>query len=333
VVQEPIEFCNRTADVVVDSCTEFKVYPGQCLYVGTNVPQSPDDAIRCLQALAAEGNAVALYYCGAIAPTQEEAVGYYRQSADGGNCLLQYRLGVALHHGVGVARDLTEARRYLRMATEQGSASAQTAYALLLAALGDPKRTSQTISLLRTVAARNVTEAQYQLGCYLLAQDVVEAVGSFERAAAQGHPAAQYRYGHALYWGKGVREDREEAAVWFKQAADAGNADAQYAYGVCTTDLTEAAVYFKAAANQGNPLAQYSVGLYYYHGVVSQNFAKAARYFKMAADQGHVGAQFSFSVCLANGYGVPINHKDAAQYCRMAADQGDPRAQYNYAIY
>ncbi len=65
-----------------------------------------------------------------------------------------------------------------------------------------------------------------------VARDYRQAVECYQKAAAQGHSAAQFNLG-LMYWqGRGVARDEAEARVWLRIAADQGHADAQYQVGL-----------------------------------------------------------------------------------------------------
>jgi TPR repeat protein len=53
-------------------------------------------------------------------------------------------------------------------------------------------------------------------------------VNWYRRAAEQGNATAQYNLASAYDNGRGVLQDKEQAARWYKRAAEQGVADAQY---------------------------------------------------------------------------------------------------------
>ena len=98
-----------------------------------------------------------------------------------------------------------------------------------------PEETNPT---LEDIAELGDVEAQFQLGvCYYrgegVAQDFVEAVRWFHKAAEQGDAPAQYNLGVCYYFGRGVAQDFEEAFQWYRQAAEQGDAKAQFNLAVC----------------------------------------------------------------------------------------------------
>jgi len=85
----------------------------------------------------------------------------------------------------------------------------------------------------------------------------------FEKAAAKGHPAAQYNLGIMSYLGQGRDQDYTKAADWFRMAAEQDHALAQYnlgflyyeGKGVQKDDL-QAFMWIDRAANLGDEKAK-----------------------------------------------------------------------------
>jgi TPR repeat protein len=89
----------------------------------------------------------------------------------------------------------------------------------------------------------------------------------------QNHAPTQFNYPLCLGDGRGVVNDKAEAARYYKLAVDQNNADAQYGYALCV------------AKGRGVPKGE----------------AEATQYYKLAANQNHVWAQFYYVVCVEKG--------------------------------
>lgn len=63
-----------------------------------------------------------------------------------------------------------------------------------------------------------------------LGQDYAKAVEWYEKAAAQGHAAAQSNLGVMYVNGRGVRQNKTTAKEWFGKACDNGDQDGCAAY-------------------------------------------------------------------------------------------------------
>jgi hypothetical protein len=89
--------------------------------------------------------------------------------------------------------------------------------------------------------------------------DFAQAAAWFEKAAEQGHSAAQLNLGILLYQGQGIAKDAVKAAALFRQAADRGTADAQFYLGVMyfhgdgvAQDVIQAYAWLDRAASSGH---------------------------------------------------------------------------------
>ena len=84
---------------------------------------------------------------------------------------------------------------------------------------------------------------------------------------------AQYALGGAYYNGKGVARNQEEGAKWLQKAAEQGHIAAQCDLGVMyqkgigvEQDYRATLKWFRAAAEQGDALAQHNLGSLYAKG-------------------------------------------------------------------
>jgi len=156
------------------------------------------------------------------------------------------------------------------------------------------------------------------------------------RWAEQGNAAAQYNLGLMYDQGKGVKQDRAEAARWYRRAAEQGILFAQYNLGALydkgegvKQNHMEAAEWYLRAAEQGHVDAQYSLGLIYSEGRgVKQDYTEASRWCRKAAEQKHAAAQF----LLADIYSRGNNDAEAVEWYRRMAQQGKARAQHDLAV-
>jgi TPR repeat protein len=167
-----------------------------------------------------------------VAKDMEQAVNWYRKSAEQGYPNAQYSLGNCYKVGLGVAKDPVEAVKWYRKAAESGFA-----------------------------------QAQFNLGvcCHNgegLPADAVEAASWFGRAAKRGLVEAQCLLALGYAKGDGVAKDMGLAAKWFREAAEQGDAVSQrnlatfYLVGdVLAKDNVEAYKWLSLARAQGDDLA------------------------------------------------------------------------------
>ncbi|WP_341645692.1 tetratricopeptide repeat protein [Thauera sp. SDU_THAU2] len=226
-------------------------------------------------ASANQGNAVAQFGLGmrylsghGVAQSDTEAVHWYRQAATQGHSGAQIELGLMYENGRGVPRDATEAARWYLRAAEQGNMYGQ-----------------YNVGVAYRNSARGV-------------QDHAEAARWFRQAAEQGHADAQNNLGLMYQNGQGVARDAGQALHWYRKAAEQGNADAQNSLGVMY------------GSGQG----------------VAQNDTEAVRWFRRAAGQGHANAQYNLAISYGGGYGVPRDLTQAEFWLEKAARQGHSKA-------
>ena len=206
--------------------------------------------LASLQALAKNNDPKAQFYLGirysfgqGVEQDYQEAVNWYRKSAEQGDARAQYNLGICYSQGEGVEQDSQKAVVWYKKSAEQG-----------------------------------IAEAQYNLGiCYKkgegVEQDYKEAVNWYRKSAEQGDASAQYNLGFCYDKGEGVKQDDQEAVKWYRKSAEQGNAYAQNNLGFCydkgegvKQDDQEAVKWYRKSAEQGNANAQYNLGVCYYKG-------------------------------------------------------------------
>ncbi|MCH5318983.1 MAG: SEL1-like repeat protein [Paramuribaculum sp.] len=261
--------------------------------------QIPDDAV-------AQKVLGSLYYHGyGVKEDYNEAVKWYRMSAEQGYAEAQYNLGVMYNNGYGVKEDYNEAVKWYKKAAEQGFALAQNNLGLMY-------NDGQGVN-----------------------QDHNEAMKWYMKAAEQGNAEAQTNLGVMYYDGQGVNQDYNEALKWYMKAVEQGYAVAQNnlglmydnGYGV-KRDYNEAVKWYRMAAEQGFAAAQYNLGVMYCDGEgVKQDYNEAMKWFRMAAEQGFAQAQYNLGVMYYNGQGVKQDYNEAIKWWRMAAEQGNAAAQ------
>jgi S1-C subfamily serine protease len=131
-----------------------------------------------------------------------------------------------------------------------------------------------------------------------MAQDYVQAVKWFRKAAEQNYDVAQGALGACYGYGVGVAKDEAEAVKWYRKAAQQNYDAAQWALGVC-----------------------YANGL-----GVAKDEVGAVKWYRKAAEQNLALAQNSLGACYANGLGVAKDYVEAYKWALLAAGQGNEDA-------
>lgn len=124
-------------------------------------------------------------------------------------------------------------RRAVELGDDTGNAARSLARLLELGR-GVSRDLPAAMALLRTAAAGEYDEAQFQLALRLehgliAAPDPVEAMAWYARAATQGHARAAYRLGQMYETGIGDSADAANAAGWYRLAAMQGHVASHYA--------------------------------------------------------------------------------------------------------
>jgi hypothetical protein len=130
------------------------------------------------------------------------------------------------------------------------------------------------------------------------ASEPTDATQRYRQAAEQGSVAAQFRLGTMYYFGEGVLQDYQEAALWYRKAAE-----------------------------QGSASARFNLGIMYYRGLgVPRDYKEAAQWFAQAAEQGHVKAQYNMAVTYYDGQGVLEDYVEAYKWALLASMNGSAQA-------
>jgi TPR repeat protein/c-di-GMP-related signal transduction protein len=150
-------------------------------------------------------------------------------------------------------------------------------------------------------------------------------------AAHGGEPQAQCDLGARYATGNGVAQDWVESLAWYTRAAQQGNANAQWnvaamhahGQGCPEVDERQAFMWCQKAADQGFAAAQATLGLMYSTGQgAAKDLPRALVLLEQAALQGDVEAQYNLAVLQAKELGGEQNLKLALAWLSKAAEQG-----------
>ena len=156
----------------------------------------------------------------------------YREEAERGDALSQYKLGCCYHHGDGVEKDYVEAVKWYRKAAEQGNMAAQNCLGhCYYSGRGVVQDHAEAAKWYRKAAEQGYARAQFNLGRMYengqgVEQDFGEAAKWYRKAAEQGHARAQFNLGQMYDNGRGVAQNNAEALEWYRMAAEQGHGEA-----------------------------------------------------------------------------------------------------------
>jgi Sel1 repeat len=150
--------------------------------------------------------------------------------------------------------------------------------------------------------------------------DLKEAASWISKAAAEGHPRAEYLMGLMATHGDGVAKDEAAAAFWFTKAAKHGHVEAYHPLGLAydsgsgvAEDDAEAARWYQAAADKQVPESMNNLGWFYFHGTgVPKDEKEAVRLFQASADLGNSFAHGGLALAYDYGAGGVAPNSDRA---------------------
>ena len=208
------------------------------------------------------------------------------QLAMNGDPLAQSFLGYMYHLGVGVPKDLKQARDWLEKSAAQGHPAGQTELAWYLQEK-EPDKASRALEL------------------YLL-------------AAAQGYAKAQSHLGFALWEGKFGITDKKRAIELFVAASDRGHPYATYALGIYGNQIDESMRKLRLLADAGNVEGNnWICELQYQRGQAD----KVAKDCSLAARGGYAGARAIWAQLHDQGQGIPKSPSEARYWATLASSQ------------
>ncbi len=151
-------------------------------------------------------------------------------------------------------------------------------------------------------AAQKLAPAGWHAAQCLMDAAPEKAWAQMERAAEQGHAAAQEWMGRRFLGQFGAKED----------------------------DVVRARAYLVQSASQGRPSAQTLLAYILIAGLGGPvDLARGVRLYTVAAEKGDVNAQNNLGELHETGRGVTRNIDDAIRWYERAADQGFAPAQFN----
>jgi TPR repeat protein len=211
---------------------------GLLYFAGAGVPHDPEQGMQWFRISAAAGDGPARAELGNLLLTgmgeEDDRVRIYKGfelAAASGDPVAAYNCAVCRSRGVGVARDDREVALWLRKAADRVP-NAQFWYGCVL--VGDEAWT--TISPKGADGSRaaevGMADAQVALGEMMLtgtggACDPLGALALFEKAAANGDPAAMFATGVVYEGVHSVPANHAAAQHWLSAAAEHGHPVAQ----------------------------------------------------------------------------------------------------------
>lgn len=287
-----------------------------------------------------------------IIKSERKAFDWLSKAAEGFHADALFQVGRMYYHGIGTARNLEKAEKYLALAKEQNISEADELLAGIEQETAQPRTPAKIVTIqkkttgeiLLAAAQKGNANAQYQVAsAYLngkmgLSKNKDKALIWLEKAAKNNHREAQYLLGSLYYNGSPVKRDLETAKFWLSKSAKSGVENAKVLINAINEDgkpnskeqrrNTSTNDLFLASANKGDREAQFKVGLMYLKGNdgFPKDQDKALHWFNKAASQDHTNAQFEMGMM----YYKPgsDDNETARSLLLKAADKGHANAQF-----
>jgi TPR repeat protein len=280
---------------------------------------------------------------------------YKKKVQKGGNdkniSIYQYELANCYMNGIGVNINHEEAIHYFKISAERGHTNSQ----YYLSYYYDEgkyieKNIDEAIKWCKKSADQNNDLAQNQLGCYYeigtyIDKNIEEACNLYKKSAIQGNVSAQYNLASCYEYGR-LNGDKNmtEAFKWYYKSAIQDYHRAQnklgwfYENGLGTEkNITEAVKWYKKSSKHDNCKAHYNLGnCYKYNKGIEKhdiNFKIAFRLYDRAIEQGCKceDTVYEYALCYENGEGVEKDMVKAFTLYKQAALLDYPIACYKVA--
>ncbi len=260
------------------------------------------------------------------------AYNIWRVSAEGGDAMSQYYLGVLYERGNGIEQSYSKALFWYLKAANQGIARAHYNIGnMFFQGKGMSVDYGEAARRFRLAADLGYAPAQYNLA-YIFERglnghkDMKKAFTWYLKAAENGLAEAMLQVAAFYENGQGIRQDKSRAIYWYGKVA---NKDNKAKVHLARLNLEDPATrkqglqLLREAAEDGDPLAQFELGYQYGQGKhVRQDYEQAVFWYKRAAKQQVPDAQYLLCLSYSLGKGVPVDIILAHVWCEAAAKNG-----------
>ena len=194
----------------------------------------------------------------------------YKQAANNGSILANYKLSTIYLEGKLVKQDKKQAITFLTLAADREH---QVSQQLLASVYQMEKNYTKSIYWYGRAAKNGNLNAKYSLGVLNLKglgvkKDIYKATAFFIQAAQEGHKDAQYSLAIRYLNGDGIEKNYYEAIKWLKRAAKQNHSNSQYSLSLryklgqgVEKDEEKRVFWLEKSANNNNKTAQYELSV------------------------------------------------------------------------
>ena len=356
-----VKYCEKAAS---QDDPEAIAVLGYYYFDGKIIPQDYPQAIASFNRASEKGSESAAYMLGycyreglGVETNAVKAFEYFKLADERKSLPGAYALGVAYENGVGVTVDYTEALGGYTRASEAEWEDPLTGNTTANAKTGCD-RIGEIGKYWKSANAENNAEAQYHVGlCFAngtgVAKNLEAAYSWYVKSAEQDFTDGIVSMADALYYGRGVSEDKVAAAKAYERGNQAEDVHSTYmlavsyenGYGFEKNLTTAFTLYGKAAEKEyagasdaakvialpaqywddamvkKDAIAQYKLGCCYSRGNcgVNKDDSQAFKLFRMSADQGNEDALYVVALCYRDGIGTSKNEEEQKKALFAAA--------------
>ena len=236
--------------------------------------------------------------------------------------------GKRYFHGDGVEKNIDEAVRLFKLASEQGHVESMRLLNEIYPGI---------TKILKLFSVKN-DDGTYQYHDEMrdiLIEKKPEEIQLIKLAADKGDRAAQAEIAQYYELGLGVEKNKKKAFKYFKLAVKQGDKQSlnrlgcKYEHGLGTEkNMDEALKFYRLSAKAGDAVGQYNVARCYAYGLgVEKNDSEAFKYYKLSAEQGFPYGQCYLGYYYIAGKGVKKDFFKGLTFFTLAAEQGNKLAQ------
>ena len=249
-------------------------------------------------------------------PTFEQAL----YDAQNGDSSAYGWVGFFYYEGKSVARNYSEAIKWLKKAAENGDSRC---YAYLGSSYFELQNYQEAVIWLKKAVNNGDTRVYVGLGAsYKQLKQYSEAISWLKKATDYDDNQAYFLLSQCYY----AQFDYEKAIIWAKKAANNGETRAYIALGASYMQLkqySEAMPWLKKAVDNNDIQAFYWLGIYY---IIQKNDQEAFKWIKKAAEKGDVNSYLELGSCYDFGIGVEKNIYEAINWYKKANEKGNELA-------
>lgn len=244
-------------------------------------------------------------------PTFEQAL----YDAQNGDSSAYGWVGFFYYEGKSVARNYSEAIKWLKKAAENGDSRC---YAYLGSSYFELQNYQEAVTWLKKAVNNGDTRVYVGLGAsYKQLKQYSEAISWLKKATDYDDNQAYFLLSQCYY----AQFDYEKAIIWAKKAANNGETRAYIALGASYMQLkqySEAMPWLKKAVDNNDIQAFYWLGIYY---IIQKNDQEAFKWIKKAAEKGDVNSYLELGSCYDFGIGVEKNIYEAINWYKKANEK------------